>query len=88
LNGGGAIVAGIIAPNGLNFNFVENILHIDPSYATLVGGIGLIVTAVRNPEGIAGTPRLLAMQKAERKARKAALLKQQAELNRENEGAT
>lgn len=39
-------------------------------------------------EGIAGTPRLLAMQKAERKARKAALLKQQAELNRENEGAT
>jgi hypothetical protein len=54
----------------------------------LIGGIGLIVTAVRNPEGIAGTPRLVAIQKAERKARKEALLKQQAELNRENEGAT
>ena len=81
-------MAGIIAPNGLNFNFLENILHIDPGYATLIGGIGLIVTAVRNPEGIAGTPRLVAMQKAERKARKEALLKQQAELNRENEGAT
>ena len=84
----GAVVAGIIAPNGLNFNFLENILHIDPGYATLIGGIGLIVTAVRNPEGIAGTPRLVAIQKAERKARKEALLKQQAELNRENEGAT
>jgi len=84
----GGVVAGIIAPNGLNFNFLENILHIDPGYATLIGGIGLIVTAVRNPEGIAGTPRLVAIQKAERQARKEALLKQQAELNRENEGAT
>jgi branched-chain amino acid transport system permease protein len=84
----GAVVAGIIAPNGLNFNFLENILHIDPGYATLIGGIGLIVTAVRNPEGIAGTPRLVAIQKAERKARKEALLRQQSESNRENEGAT
>jgi branched-chain amino acid transport system permease protein len=84
----GAVVAGIIAPNGLNFNFLENILHIDPGYATLIGGIGLIVTAVRNPEGIAGTPRLVAIQKAERQARKEALLRQQSESNRENEGAT
>jgi len=54
----------------------------------LIGGIGLIVTAVRNPEGIAGTPRLVAIQKAERQARKEALLRQQSESNRENEGAT
>ena len=73
------VVAGIIAPNGLNFNFLENILHIDPSYATLIGGIGLIITAVRNPEGIAGTPRLVAEQKAQRKARKEALRKQEQE---------
>ena len=75
----GAVVAGIIAPNGLNFNFLENILHIDPSYATLIGGIGLIITAVRNPEGIAGAPRLVAEQKAQRKARKEALRKQEQE---------
>ena len=83
----GAVVAGIIAPNGLNYNFLENILHIDPGYVTLIGGIGLIVTAVRNPEGIAGTSRLLAIRRAERKVRKEALLQQQSEANREIEGA-
>lgn len=72
----GAVLAGVVAPNGLNFNFLENILHIDQSYATLIGGIGLILTAVRNPEGIAGAPRLVAEQKAQRKARKEALQKQ------------
>ncbi|NDA77776.1 MAG: branched-chain amino acid ABC transporter permease, partial [Actinobacteria bacterium] len=75
----GAVLAGIVAPNGLNFNFLENILHIDQGYATLIGGIGLILTAVRNPEGIAGTPRLVAEQKAQRKARKEALRKQEQE---------
>jgi branched-chain amino acid transport system permease protein len=72
----GAVLAGVVAPNGLNFNFLENILHINQSYATLIGGIGLILTAVRNPEGIAGTPRLLAQQRAQSAARKEAKRKQ------------
>jgi branched-chain amino acid transport system permease protein len=72
----GAVLAGIVVPNGLNFNFLENILHIDQGYATLIGGVGLIVTAVRNPEGLAGAPRLLAEQRALRRARKDALSKE------------
>ncbi|MFM7490788.1 MAG: ABC transporter permease, partial [Actinomycetota bacterium] len=55
----GAVLAGVVAPNGLNFNFLENILHIDQSYATLIGGVGLIITAIQNPEGLAGAPRLI-----------------------------
>ncbi|MFN5603468.1 MAG: branched-chain amino acid ABC transporter permease, partial [Actinomycetes bacterium] len=69
----GAVLAGIVVPNGLNFNFLENILHIDQGYATLIGGIGLIITAVRNPEGLAGAPRLLKQQKIDKAVRKAAI---------------
>lgn len=68
----GAILAGVIVPNGLNFTFLENILHIDPGYATLIGGIGLIITAIRNPEGLAGAPRLIRQQRIEAAIRKAA----------------
>lgn len=68
----GAILAGIIVPNGLNFTFLENILHIDPGYATLIGGIGLIITAIRNPEGLAGAPRLIRQQRIDAAIRKAA----------------
>jgi len=66
----GAVLAGVVAPNGLNFNFLENILHIDQGYATLIGGVGLIVTALRNPEGLAGAPRLIAQSRVERRVRK------------------
>lgn len=69
----GAVLAGVVAPNGLNFNFLENILHIDQGYATMIGGIGLILTAVQNPEGLAGAPRLFAKRRIDREVRKRAL---------------
>ena len=69
----GAVLAGVVAPNGLNFNFLENILHIDQGYATLIGGIGLILTAVQNPEGLAGAPRLIKQRQIDKAVRKKAL---------------
>jgi len=69
----GAVLAGILAPNGLNFNFLENILHIDQRYAILIGGIGLIITAVQNPEGLAGAPRLIKQRQIDKAVRKRAL---------------
>lgn len=69
----GAVLAGVVAPNGLNFNFLENILHIDQSYATLIGGIGLIITAIQNPEGLAGAPRLIKQRQVDKAVRKRAI---------------
>jgi branched-chain amino acid transport system permease protein len=68
----GAVLAGVVAPNGLNFNFLENILHIPQSYATLIGGVGLILTAVQNPEGLAGAPRLIKQRQIDKAVRKQA----------------
>lgn len=68
----GAVLAGVVAPNGLNFNFLENVIHIDQSYATLIGGVGLIITAIQNPEGLAGAPRLIKQRQKDMAARKAA----------------
>ncbi len=67
----GAIMAGLIIPNGINFNFLENILHIDPGYATLIGGIGLIFTSIQNPEGLAGAPRVIKQRRIDAAVRKA-----------------
>ncbi|MEE2031117.1 branched-chain amino acid ABC transporter permease/ATP-binding protein [Rhodococcus chondri] len=54
----GAIVAGIIAPGGLLFLFVDRFLHIGDYYA-VISGILLIVTIMVNPDGIAGKlPRI------------------------------
>ncbi|MFM8483638.1 MAG: ABC transporter permease subunit [Actinomycetota bacterium] len=69
----GAVLAGVLAPNGLNFYFLENILHIDQRYAILIGGIGLIITAVQNPEGLAGAPRLIKQRQIDKAVRKRAL---------------
>lgn len=82
----GAVLAGFIAPNGINFTFLENILHIDPGYATLIGGVGLIITAIQNPEGLAGTPRLLRQRRADSMARKEALRLEQLQISESNEG--
>ena len=68
----GAVIAGFLAPNGINFTFLEKILHLDQGYATLIGGIGLIATAILNPEGVAGAPRLIKQQMIDRAVRKAA----------------
>lgn len=69
----GAVLAGFLAPNGISFNFLENVLHLDQSYAILIGGIGLIITAVQNPEGLAGAPRLVKQRQIDKAVRKKAL---------------
>jgi branched-chain amino acid transport system permease protein len=52
----GALVAGLLAPGGLMVGLIdagfggENL----DTYANLVGGLGLILTAILNTDGIAG----------------------------------
>ena len=69
----GAVIAGLLAPNGIGFNFMENVLHLDQRYAIMIGGIGLIITAVQNPEGLAGARRLFEQKKIDKAVRKAAM---------------
>jgi branched-chain amino acid transport system permease protein len=51
----GAVLAGLVATEGLVPNFVEELLNISGNWTLLVGGLILIVTLILNPEGIAGT---------------------------------
>lgn len=55
----GAVIGGFLVTNGLLFAVLQEGFGITPEYASLVGGIGLILTVVLNPEGIAGAMRLL-----------------------------
>lgn len=50
----GAVIAGTMAPLGLGFVLVNRLVETGDWYL-LAGGIGLTVTAVLNPHGIAGT---------------------------------
>lgn len=49
----GAVVAGALFPGGLVFHFFDDVAHLGP-WEVLLGGLGLVVTAVVHPEGIAG----------------------------------
>ncbi len=51
---GGAIVAGFLAPAGFIYTLTQEWLSIGDYYA-LISGIALIITAIANPVGIAGT---------------------------------
>ena len=52
----GALVAGVIAPGGLAVALIAKGFSGDSigTYANLVGGVGLILTAILNTDGIAG----------------------------------
>ena len=52
----GAMVGGLLAPLGLSFVLTDRLFDLGPNYS-LVAGIGLILTAVLNPVGIAGANR-------------------------------
>ena len=52
----GAVVAGTLAIGGLSFRLLERIVHLG-QFELLISGIGLVLTAVLNPEGIAGVMR-------------------------------
>ncbi len=52
----GAIIAGTFAPLGIGFVILDRALDIGSAYQILAG-IGLVLTAIFNPEGIAGANR-------------------------------
>ncbi len=52
----GAIIAGTFAPLGIGFVILDRALELGTAYQILAG-IGLVLTAIFNPEGIAGANR-------------------------------
>jgi branched-chain amino acid transport system permease protein len=55
----GAVIGGFLVTNGLVFTALDRWVGVSPNYAILIGGLGLIVTVVTNPDGIAGTWRAI-----------------------------
>src|SRR6202044_696979 len=53
----GAVIGGCLVTDGLAFTGLERWFGLSPNYAVLVGGLGLILTVITNPEGIAGSWR-------------------------------
>ena len=52
---GGSPIGGALAQGGLFATFLFLIFHINPEYAVLIAGVGLIFASINNPEGIAGS---------------------------------
>jgi ABC-type branched-subunit amino acid transport system permease subunit len=50
---GGAIGAGLFMPGGIGTVMSAEWLHLPPQFFTLIGGLGLVLTVVTNPDGIA-----------------------------------
>jgi branched-chain amino acid transport system permease protein len=53
----GAVVGGFLVTNGILFTVLQKWIGVSPNYSILIGGLGLILTVVLNPDGIAGTWR-------------------------------
>jgi branched-chain amino acid transport system permease protein len=66
---GGAIAAGMIGVDALVFTLLEKRTGIDPKYTVIVGAVGLIFTAIQNPEGISGAIRVGAARLSGRRHR-------------------
>jgi branched-chain amino acid transport system permease protein len=58
----GGVIGGFLVTNGLMFTALQQWAGVPPEYAALIGGLGLIVTVVLNPEGIAGAMRAIALR--------------------------
>jgi branched-chain amino acid transport system permease protein len=52
----GAVIAGLTGPLGVAYTFFNDTLNVG-NYYTLLAGLGLIVTALFNPTGVAGKAR-------------------------------
>ena len=52
------VAAGFLVPGGIMFTMLDSVFGIPGEFAPILGGIGLILTAILNPEGIAGGFRL------------------------------
>ena len=51
----GAVIGGLLVSGGLVFTFGERFLGIPAEFGILLGGFGLVIAAVMNPEGIAAS---------------------------------
>jgi len=65
----GAVIGGFLVTNGLAFTALEQWFGLSPDYAVLVGGLGLVVTVITNPDGIAGTWRQIGRKMQQRSQR-------------------
>jgi branched-chain amino acid transport system permease protein len=54
----GAIIAGLLGPLGLVYVFLDNAISLG-TYYSIVSGLGLVITSVLNPYGIAGAFEIL-----------------------------
>lgn len=66
----GAIAGGLIASGGIFFTFLSNVAHVPSEFTLILGGLGLIVASIQNPEGLAGAPRILLAGIREKRPRK------------------
>jgi branched-chain amino acid transport system permease protein len=55
----GAVVGGLLVTNGIALTALDEVVGVSSEYAMLIGGLGLILTVVANPDGIAGSLRAL-----------------------------
>ena len=53
----GAVAAGIVAASGVSFFAMNQLIGSFGTWEAFIGGVLLIVTAIMNPEGIAGAIR-------------------------------
>jgi branched-chain amino acid transport system permease protein len=67
----GAVIGGFLVTNGILFTVLQKWIGVGPTYSILIGGLGLILTVVANPEGIAGTWRQIAVKWRQRHDRAA-----------------
>lgn len=65
----GAITAGIVASSGVAFFATNRVIGSLGKWEAFIGGVLLIITAIQNPEGIAGAIRLRSGQARIKKAR-------------------
>jgi branched-chain amino acid transport system permease protein len=63
----GAVTAGITATAGVAFYGMNQVIGGMGSWEVLIGGVLLIITAITNPEGIAGGIRLQVTEKRRQK---------------------
>jgi branched-chain amino acid transport system permease protein len=63
----GAVVGGFLVTNGIMFTILDRWIGVSPNYAILIGGLGLIVTVITNPDGIAGTWRQILAARARKR---------------------
>jgi branched-chain amino acid transport system permease protein len=63
----GAVTAGITATAGVAFYGMNKVIGGMGSWEVLIGGVLLIITAITNPEGIAGGIRLQVAEKRRQK---------------------